>query len=192
MSDPGTTMLDRWSRIAQIASAISVILGIVVALFSIYKTSAEIRESSQVTKLNGLPRVMELIEQDAEVRSLTSSWNKEKIAQILARHPNVAEAYHSAEMEPVRKVGHHYEVLGAVVQTNYVDFNLFYRIVDFPDQFWEATEDLRTKAKRNWDGKPLPDFWENFEDLQKLYAQRREEDQKRRDKDNKVTQLRTQ
>src|ERR1035441_4625957 len=61
MVDTKPSALDRWTKIAQIASALSVIVGIVLAVTEIYKTSSEIRESAHVARLNELPSVKEMI-----------------------------------------------------------------------------------------------------------------------------------
>lgn len=87
--------------------------------------------------------------------------------------------YHSKEATPIVSVGRHYEQLGALVRLGYVDFDLVYEIIPFPDQFWEATAPVRAGARTNWSGgKGLPDFWKNFEYLKTLYDKQRALDSK--------------
>jgi hypothetical protein len=100
MADTKPSALDRWTKIAQIVSALSVIVGIVLAVTEIYKTSSEIRESAHVARLNELPSVKEMIKEDGEVRSnalkdFGGTWDKKKISQILAQHETASEAYYS-------------------------------------------------------------------------------------------------
>jgi hypothetical protein len=196
MADTKPSTLDRWTKIAQIGSALSVIVGIVLAVAEIYKASSEIRESSHVARLNELPSIKEMIKEDGEVRSKAlkdfgGKWDRNKIDQILAQHETVSEAYYSDDLVPVKTMGHHYEVLGALVEADVVDFRLIYEVVDFPDDFWDATEELRAKARTNWSAKVqgnsrvttgLPDFWKNFTSLHNRYLQQRKKDEEERRK----------
>jgi hypothetical protein len=88
-------------------------------------------------------------------------------------------------------MGHHYEVLGALVGADVVDFRLIYEVVDFPDEFWDATDELRAKARSNWSVRVqgnsrvtqgLPDFWKNFNKLHDRYVQQRKRDEEERKK----------
>jgi hypothetical protein len=196
MADTKPSALDRWTKIAQIVSALSVIVGIVLAVTEIYKTSSEIRESAHVARLNELPSVKEMIKEDGEVRSnalkdFGGTWDKKKISQILAQHETASEAYYSEDLVPVKTMGHHYEVLGALVGADVVDFRLIYEVVDFPDEFWDATDELRAKARSNWSVRVqgnsrvtqgLPDFWKNFNKLHDRYVQQRKRDEEERRK----------
>ena len=195
MVDTKPSALDRWTKIAQIASALSVIVGIVLAVTEIYKASYDIKESVHAAKLNALPSVKEMIKEDGDIRTKAlkdfgGTWDEKKISQALAQHGSVSEAYYSDDLAPVRTMGHHYEVLGELVEADVLDFKLIYEVVDFPDEFWDATEDLRTKAKKNWtakDGRPkgLPDFWQNFSKLHERYDQQRKRDEEERRKAKK-------
>jgi hypothetical protein len=188
--------LDLWTRIAQIASALSVMVGIILAVAEIYKASYDIKESIHTAKLNALPSVKEMIKEDGDIRTKALSdfggtWDEERIRKALdAHHGNVAEAYYSDDLAPVRTMGHHYEVLGELVEADVLDFKLIYEVVDFPDGFWDATEELRTRAKSSWtvkDGRPkgLPDFWQNFSKLHERYDQQRKRDEEERRKAKK-------
>ncbi len=172
------TKLDKAASIAQIATTLSVVLGIILALAEISKTAEEMRASAQAAKLTALPTVTAFIEKDVQLRNSElqsdQDWNRARISEALAKYPTVESAYHSDDLKSVRTVGHHYEILGALVRTNYIDFNLVYEVVPFPDTFWAASDELRTRARGNWDGKqPLKDFWSNFEYLRSRYCERR-------------------
>jgi hypothetical protein len=167
-------------------------VGIILAVAEIYKASYDIRESIHAAKLNALPSVKEIIKEDGDIRTKAlqdfgGTWDGKKISQVLEKHATVSEAYYSDDLAPVRAMGHHYEVLGELVEADVLDFKLIYQVVDFPDEFWEATKELRTKAKSSWtvkDGRPkgLPDFWQNFGKLHKRYDQQRQQDEEERKK----------
>jgi hypothetical protein len=62
------------------------------------------------------------------------------------------------------------------VRLGYLDFDLIYEVVDFPDKFWDETDEFRKSARTvNWfdANKRLPDFWKNFEYLHDRYVERR-------------------
>ena len=136
-----------------------------------------------------------MIKEDGDIRTKAlkdfgGTWDEKKISQVLAQHGTVAEAYYSDDLAPVRTMGHHYEVLGELVEADVLDFKLIYEVVDFPDEFWDATEELRTRAKSSWtvkDGRPkgLPDFWQNFSKLHERYDQQRKRDEEERRKAKK-------
>jgi len=188
MSDSGTTKLDQLAKVTQIITALSIIVGIILGIAQLYKTSRDLKESTRIAKLTALPTVKELIREDGDVRTKAlndfgGEWDKQKINQVLAQRRTVAEAYYSDDLKPVRDMGHHYEVLGALVAAEVVDFKIVYEIVDFPDGFWDATEDLRTQAQINWvkedgkgKGKGLSDFWKNFNKLHGRYVEQRKID----------------
>ncbi len=73
------------------------------------------------------------------------------------------------------EVGRHYEHLGAMLKLGYVDFDLIFEVVSFPDDFWDSTQPLMTVIRENWggEGKPLPDLWVNFGYLRERYHKQR-------------------
>ncbi len=175
---PRASKLEQFARITQVASGLSVIVGIVFTLVQIYRTSAEVRDAAHTAKLSALPSIRELIKQDSDIRKqidvFLHSYDKTKFKEVLSRYPDVEQAYFSDELAGLREVGHHYEQLGALLKTGYIDFDLIYEIVPFPDAFWEQTQQLRDDCKKNWsNGKGLPDFWRNFAYLKMRYDQRR-------------------
>ena len=175
---PKTGNFDKFARLTQVATGLSIIVGIIVGLSQIYKTSAELKDAAQSAKMNALPSVRELVKDDIQIHQQMSdflqNYDKPKLDALLGQQ-NVEIVYYSPALKNVRDVGHHYEEMGALVKSHYVDFDLIYDMVPFPDEFWDTTEPLRTKALTNWSNhKGLPDFWSNFSYLQCRFETRRE------------------
>ena len=174
---PRLTKFDQFARITQAASGISIILGIIIGLTQIYKTSSELRGAAHSAKMNALPSVRELVKEDTAIRqemtTFLENYDREKLEKEIGSG-DLESAYYSASLAPLRDVGHHYEEMGALVKSDYVDFDLVFELIPFPDNFWELTAPVRERARTNWSkGKGLPDFWRNFTYLQCRYQTRR-------------------
>jgi len=169
--------LDQFARITQVASGLSIIIGIIFTVAQLYKISLDQQQSARSAKMNALATVRELINEDTDVRLKMDAFLHEpgKIAELARPHPaGVKPMYSSPEMKDLRDAGHHYEVMGAMVKSGYVDFDFIYDVVEFPDDFWSATEKLRKQANENWsNGNGLSDFWANFRYLRCRYDTRR-------------------
>jgi hypothetical protein len=157
---PRITKFEHFARITQAASGISIILGIIIGLTQIYKTS-----------------VRELVKEDTAIRqemtTFLENYDKEKLEKALGSG-DLESAYYSPSLAPLRDVGHHYEEMGALVKSDYVDFDLVFELIPFPDNFWELTAPVRERARTNWSkGEGLSDFWRNFTYLQCRYQTRR-------------------
>ena len=65
--------------------------------------------------------------------------------------------------------------LGAMIRLGYLDFDLVFEVVTFPDQFWNESEELRQFMADNWSGpdQPLSDLWSNFAYLRERYHEER-------------------
>jgi hypothetical protein len=168
-------------KIADGAKNIAIIVGVVVTIFGLYKGYKELALSARSQKLSSFGTVKELIKVDEEERAKINEIvaMKALIPDMIKKHGDASSFYHSPEATKIASVGRHYEELGAMVRLGYVDFDLIYEIIPFPDEFWEATEPIRKEARSNWsEGHGLPDFWKNFEYLKSLYDGRRDVDSK--------------
>lgn len=172
------------AKVADSAKNVAIIVGIVVTMFGLYKGYKELSASARSQKLSTFGTVKELIKADEEQRVKIHDVlaMKESIPELLAKYGEVGLFYHSKDATPIVSVGRHYEQLGALVRLGYIDFDLVYEIIPFPDEFWDATAPIRTGARSNWSrGKGLPDFWKNFEYLKTLYDNQRALDSKTAD-----------
>ena len=170
------------AKVAESVKNITIIVGIVVAVFGLYKSHRDLVIAARSQKLSTYGTVKELIKAGEEQRENINvvAQNKQLIPEMVKKYGDVSRFFYESN-EPVAKaiasVGHHYEQLGALVRLGYFDFDLFYEVVPFPDDFWEATAPVRDEAHSNWSwGTGLPDFWKNFEELKKRYDDQRKID----------------
>lgn len=169
------------AKVADSAKNVTIIVGIIVTMFGLYKGYKELSASTRSQKLSTFGTDKELIKADEEQRVKIHDVlaNKASIPGVLEKYGEMGLFYHSKEATPIVSVGRHYEQLGALVRLGYVDFDLVYEIIPFPDQFWEATAPVHAGARTNWSGgKGLLDFWKNFEYLKTLYDKQRALDSK--------------
>jgi hypothetical protein len=171
------TRLQQLAQMSQAISGLSIVVGIFVFLTGTYF-------SHQTLKMSELASVNDFFKADSEIREQMSKflqvYDKDKVHQVISNYKSVELAYHSEELHDVRMIGRHYERLGALVKLKYIDFDLVYEVIPFPDSFWTATEEFRTAAENgNWaNGQGLPDFWKNFSYLHDQYVERRQMERK--------------
>jgi hypothetical protein len=179
MSDsPKTSNFDRFTRITEAIGRIGIVLGVVAGAVGLVKTSHDLKDAARSARMNALPEVRQLVKDDIgirrEMRSFLIDYDKDKLTKKLDDFPTVDAAYRSPELLALQDAGSHYEEMGALVKSGYVDFDLVYELVDFPDDFWDTTESLRERAKTKWSKRGgLPDFWKNFAYLHCRYDTRR-------------------
>lgn len=157
-----------------IVTCLSLISGMILSVL-------KLRDSWREEKFVGLSQARDVIDKEDsihdELAAFMQSTNRLSSEELLAKYGSGRAIYYSDEMKRYRTICRHYEKVGALLQADYIDFDLYYQIEVFPDYFWEATADLRKEIKNNWDGKgrPLNDFLKNFEYLQQMYQKRRAE-----------------
>ncbi len=181
-----TGKLDVLERVTRIASSLSVILGVVVVVMGIFSAVHEGSRAVKSMRLSSLPHIQQLIQADTvfrpKIASFLKSHDNEQLMALLTMYETGSLAYHSDELIHFREIGRHYDLMGALVRLDYIDFDLLYAVIPFPDDFWAETRAFRDELRlRNWsaDG-GLPDFWENFEYLRGLYQQAREAERMRK------------
>jgi hypothetical protein len=164
------------AKTADSAKNIAIIVGIAVTLFGLYKGYKELVWSARSQKLSSFGTVKELIKTDEEERKKIPGILDMDIPELLKKHHYVEHFYDSPEGAEIASVGRHYEQLGALVRLGYIDFELVYEVVPFPDEFWEVTAPVRDGARSNWSEHEanLPDFWKNFEYLKERYESQRQ------------------
>ena len=181
---------EKVARISQAASSLSIVVGITVALFGVYNTLQNARLAIRASRLSSLTTLNQFVDRDTQIRAQADAFldkykTREELAQALHKYSSNQRAYDSEEFKDLREIGHHYEQIATLVRLGYVDFDLVYNTIPFPDDFWDRTADFRREVQtKNWsgDGKALPDFWSNMEYLKGLY-----EDQRALDKADRET-----
>jgi len=109
----------------------------------------------------------------AKIQSFLARYHKpEELLILLHKYGTGHQMYASEECKDLREIGGYFEQLGTDVRFKYIKFNYVFEIVDFPDDFWNLTAEIRREFRENnWseNGKGLPDFWSNFEYLKQRY-----------------------
>jgi len=126
------------AKAADSAKNIAIIVGIAFTLFGLYKGYQELVMSARTQKLSSFGTVKELIKTSEEQRVNISAVVHEKgsIPEMLKKYGDAnGFLYESKEQVAVAivAVGHHYEQLGALVRLGYIDLDLVYEDVPFPD-----------------------------------------------------------
>lgn len=181
----------RFNRVVKNIKDIGVVIGVIAAVVAVVmpirelavqqrKTHEDAERTNRILKVTSLTGLIQLLDSDAEIKTKVREVLKEYTTDdsVLQKAKNFScgrEAYQSDDFKDLREVGHHYEVLGALARTGYIDVDLIYSIIDFPTVFWKRTAKFRDMVRKdNWDGagSPLPDFWENFQWLGQEYEKR--------------------
>lgn len=166
-------------------SQIVACLGVVPAGWGIYQSVEQNRideeNTSKAMRLAALGHINEMIENDQEAQAQVDKVIEEvrKLPDpetLLQQYGTGSAVYRS--IDGLASVGRHYEHLGAMIRLGYVDFDLVFEVITFPDDFWNETEPVVTMIRENWKGpgQPLPDLWKNFRHLRELYYARRAEE----------------
>jgi len=179
--DQKPSRLQQITQITQVASSISVVVGIIVAVITVYSTLRNANVAVTGVRLSTLATLKQFIDDDTKIRQqadqfLESPYNSpQKLHELIVLKGSGKKAYDSDELKDLREVGHHYEVLATLVKLEYIDFDLVFESIPFPDDIWNATEDFRKEIRtKNWSaGKGLPDFWSNLEYLKHRYDEAR-------------------
>ena len=160
--------------ISVIITCLSIIIGLIV-------TISNMQSSWRQTRLAGLAQAKEIFsleeEIQKEVSAFVNSTSNTNAKSLLKKYKTGREIYYSNDPSLTRfnKITHHYEKVGALVKTGYLDFDLYYEVFAFPDEFWDKTKNLRETIKLNWygDNRQLKDFMSNSIYLQDRFKQRR-------------------
>ena len=174
--------LDNWKAVADVASRIAVVIGVVLSLLQLSQFVENSRRASQAAKLSVLREVRVFLAEDEDIRRKGQHFLHEQLPKLLpAVRERVTEAgsgeafYLSKDMEDFAAVHYHYEQLGALVKLGYVDMPLIFEVIAFPDAYMKATEPLRTEVAKNWKGPGdgLSDFGSNIVFLKRCYTKSR-------------------
>ena len=162
-------------------SQIVACLGINPAAWGIYHSAEEARredlKTQELLRLTAFPALDSIIQRDRNERKNITAAVRD--LQNLALHDQLKTTYKTGKSAyfgttGLASAGRHYEYLGVMVRLRYVEFEPIFEVVSFPDELWDAAEQsgfLKMAREENWSapGKPLPDFWVNFEYLRECY-----------------------
>ena len=94
-------------------------------------------------KLSNIGYINQIIADDTEIRKKIREFNKQlldngeiKDAKTLFEEYDTGEAVYSLEsLKDFRDIHRYYESLGAKVKLQYIDIDLIYEVINFPDTF---------------------------------------------------------
>ena len=174
--------LDTVARFIQIATGLSIITGIIVAIISIINAHEQARMAFRSMKLSSLQYINQLIDNDTLVRNKINKFITDMETgviptpkKLLLKYSTGELVYLAPELGDFRDIFRHYEQLGAKVKLQYIDSDLIYEVIPFPDKFWDLTKELRCRIQYNWygEGEDLQDFGSNFLALKEFYDHQR-------------------
>ena len=165
------------ARLVQIVTGLSLVVGIVVGIINLER-------GERHRRLAALEHIQRIITVDTEVqRDILKLDLKNLRYAELAREGLVPgtpprtgrDLYFSDRLAPFFKIGQHYEQMGAMVKRDYIDFDLLFDVIAFPDEFWVQSAPLRRDLAANWrgPGDGLKDLWDNFAYLCERYQKAR-------------------
>jgi hypothetical protein len=179
-------------RIFKLARKSAVVVGVLAAVISMAtaihefatqqkRANDEAEKTNRTMKATSLMAIIQVMDRDVDIKARAESFLKQYVngKRVLAKamsFQTVSEAYHSRDFADLSAVGHHYEILGALAKKDYIDMDLIFTIIDFPDMFWERTKEFRDLVRMEnlrRPGASIVDFWENFEWLHGEYEKRR-------------------
>jgi hypothetical protein len=173
----------RLERLAAIATRLTAIIGIVVALVQLTSFVRSATSTLDAVKLQALDKVVGLLQIDAQIQknqleylaTSAATTQLKMLDEALKQDIPGQQFYWSDAASSFSEIADHYERLGAILRLGYLEFDIIFQIVPFPDRFWKATSELRGKIRENWFGpkQALPDFQENFAWLCRRYEQER-------------------
>lgn len=179
-ADNKYSWLEKIKDISIIITCISLVTGIFVSL-------SNLRNSYEQSRFAEIENVKKIVANELEIKdniALFLSLYSElpPLDSLLKKYGCGRAIYFSRDLEILklfRKITHHYEIVGVLVNAEYLDFKLYYQIISFPDDFYIKTRSLREFIKGNWHGenKPMKDFLSNFENLKHRYEIERKKEQ---------------
>ena len=164
--------LEYWS---QLGTRISIIIGVIAGLYGFYESRERAQFAAQTNKLQSLSYIQNFIKEDFDVQQTITNFDYGQLPVLETKAAQGGRRlYFSKDIGDVLSIGEHYERMGAEIKLGYLDFNLVFEVVPFPDEFWENTRKLRTALRDHWSGnEQLPDLWDNFASMCELYRERR-------------------
>lgn len=167
----------------QLASVTQIVacLGIIPAIWGIFHAAEESHREDQKTqellRLTAFPALDGVIQRDRAER--VNLENAIRVLRLLAKNDQLKATYTTGKSayygtKGLADVGRHYEYLGVMIRLRYVEFEPIFEVISFPDELWDAAEQsgfLKMVREENWSGpgKPMKDFWVNFEFLRNCY-----------------------
>jgi hypothetical protein len=161
-------------RSSQVCARISLIVGVAVGIWGLYDSLEKQQVAARAGKLQTLTYIQQFIKEDFAIQGKITGFDFARLPVLETKALNTSghSLYFSTELGDLPEIGEHYERIGAEVKLGYLDFELIFEVVPFPDEFWTRTAPLKNNLRKNWNGptgRPLSDLWANFDELHDRY-----------------------
>lgn len=165
--------LEKLKNISVVITCLSLTIGVIVSVNTIL-------QSARQSKMNSIEQSKNIIKEEYEVKEKIAtfllSYSKITLSEkLFTKYKTGRDIFFSKELKEYREICHHYELVGALVEAGYIDFDFYFEIVAFPDDFYKETIQLTNYIRNNWSGKDerQSDFLSNFENLRIRYSEKR-------------------
>lgn len=181
--------LDNVTKITTILTCLSLIVGIVIGLIqireSLSKANVTLEKASQTLdaiKVEALSNVMDILDIHNTIRieqvKFDSGRFEESLKEfnaLLSTGKTGEQIYYSEDFRDFREIVSHYERLSVLINLNYVEFQVIFDTIAFPDNFWNESRALRNAIASNWfaSDNALDDFLSGFSGLCNRYKEAR-------------------
>lgn len=173
------TLAKAWTQIIGVPVAI---VTFIVAVYSSWETITSASKTFQLSRVSALSESRKLFGDYEGVGKTAIKFNQSvknnsipSASVLLEKYKTGEQMYHSEELKGFRSVKDYFEQIGAFVKLGYLDFDLFFCVVAFPDSFWINSEPYRKCIGKNWSTEKgeLKDFDSNMGYLYNLYKEKR-------------------
>jgi hypothetical protein len=176
------TLAKAWTHIIGVPVAI---VTFIVAVYSSWETISSASKTFQLSRVSALSESRKLFGDYEGIGKKAIKFNEDvkkktipPISDLLKKYKTGEQMYHSDELKDFRAVKDYFDQIGAFVKLGYLDFDLFFCVVAFPDSFWIISEPYRNYISKNWSNekKELKDFDSNMNYLYSLYKEKRKKE----------------
>ncbi len=181
-TEESTSKLIVFQKATAIASSLTIIIGVITALFQLTATLNQANETMSAIKLQALQQITGILDKNYETRLMQRRFLHGNLSILVDQAKKKVndgasgeDIYLSDDLKEFREIASHYERIGTIIDLKYLNFDVLFDIIPFPDNFWNNTRELRFIIRDNWFGvgRPLGDFLGEFSKLCEGYKDAR-------------------
>ncbi len=174
--------LNTATKVSAILTCLSLIIGVVIGLIQVTDTLKKANNMMDALKVEALGGVIDILDTHYEILIHQATFDPQKlssqtnhITRLLAQNKTGEQIYYSDTLGGFHQIAAHYERIAVLINLQYLEFEVIFDIITFPDNFWKNSFALRQLIAKNWNGtnQPLDDFLSGFRSLCKKYQYER-------------------